>query len=118
MFARQYNYKIVVANVSSEKVFENEIIDSADEYNYGAGIMSPAGYANNAGPMSSPPNDVFTVRWKDAAGRAHEQRCDLRERVKRNFKGEIVFVYKADKAFHVEIVHPPARYPIPPQNPR
>jgi hypothetical protein len=61
---------------------------------------------------------VFTVRWKDAQGQKQEQKFDLRERVKRNFKGEIVFVYKADKTLKVEIVNPPERYPIPPQRPQ
>jgi hypothetical protein len=57
------------------------------------------------------------VRWKDAQDQAHEQKFDLRKRVKRNFKGEIVFVYQADKTLKVEIVNPPDRYPIPPQRP-
>lgn len=67
--------------------------------------------------METPPNDVFIVRWKDAQGKAHEQRFDLRERVKRSFKGEIVFVYQADKTFKAEVVNPPERYLIPPQRP-
>lgn len=115
MIARDYNYQIVVVNLSQERVTETQVLDSTDEYNYGGGILSPSGYKANMGPMSSPPNDVFIVRWKDAQGKAQEQKFDLRERVKRSFKGEIVFVYKADRAFAVEIVNPPERYPIPPQ---
>jgi hypothetical protein len=118
MIARDYYFRIVVVNLGQERITENQVLDSTDEYNYGAGIMSPSNYANNAGPMSSPPNDVFTVRWKDAQGQKQEQKFDLRERVKRNFKGEIVFVYKADKTLKVEIVNPPERYPIPPQRPQ
>lgn len=117
MIARDYYYRVVVVNISQERITENQVLDSTDEYNYGAGVMSPAGYANNAGPMSSPPNDVFTVRWKNAQGQAQEQKFDLRQRMKRSFKGEIVFVYQADETFKVEIVHPPERYPIPPQRP-
>lgn len=118
MIARDYYYRVVVVNLSQERITENQVLDSTDEYNYGAGIMSPSGYANNAGPMSSRPNDVFTVRWKDAQGQTREQKFDLRKRVKRSFKGEIVFVYQADKTFKVEVVHPPERYPIPPQRPQ
>jgi hypothetical protein len=65
--------------------------------------------------MSSPPDDVFTVKWKDDRKQPQEQKFDLRGRVKRGFKGEIVFVYGADRKFTVEIVQPPNRYPIPPQ---
>jgi hypothetical protein len=65
--------------------------------------------------METAPNDVFTVRWKGAQGQMQEQKFDLRERVQRSFKGEIVFVYQADNTFKVEIVHPPERYPIPSQ---
>jgi hypothetical protein len=118
MIARDYNYQIVVVNLSQERVTETQVLDSTDEYNYGGGILSPSGYKANMGPMSSPPNDLFIVRWKDAQGKAQEQKFDLRERVKRSFKGEIVFVYREDKAFAVEIVNPPGRYPIPPQRPR
>jgi hypothetical protein len=56
---------------------------------------------------------VFTVRWKDDRGKAHKQKCDLRERVKRGFKGEVVFVYGTNGKFTVEIVESPQRYPIP-----
>jgi hypothetical protein len=118
MIAHDYNYQIVVVNLSQERVTETQVLDSTDEYNYGGGILSPSGYKANMGPMSSPPNDVFIVRWKDAQGKAQEQKFDLRERVKRSFKGEIVFVYKANKVFAVEIVNPPERYPIPPQRPQ
>jgi len=115
MIARDYHYRIVVVNLSQERIVETQVLDSTDEYNYGAGSMSPSGYANNAGPMETPPNDVFIVRWKDAQGQAQEQKFDLRQRVKRNFKGEIVFVYNSDGKFTVEIVNPPDRYPIPKQ---
>ncbi len=84
-------------NLSQEKITENQIFDSSGEYNYGCGNSVPSGYAANAGPMESSPNDVFTVRWKDAQGQAHEQKFDLRQRVKPNFKGEIVFVYKVTR---------------------
>jgi hypothetical protein len=117
MIAREYHYRVVVVNLSQEKITENQIFDSSDEYNYGCGNSVPSGYAANAGPMETAPNDVFTVRRKDARGQAHEQKFDLRKRVKRNFKGEIVFVYQADKTFKVEVVNPPERYPIPHQRP-
>lgn len=68
--------------------------------------------------METAPNHIFIVRWKDAHGAAHEQKFDLRKKVKRSFKGEIVFVYQADRTFNVEVVNPPDRYPIPPQRPR
>jgi hypothetical protein len=115
MIARDYYYRILVVNLSEERITETQVLDSTDEYNYGGGIVIPSSAKINAGPMSSNPNDVFTVRWKDAQGNPHEQKFDLRKRVKRSFKGEIVFVYQADKTFKVEIVHPPERYPIPPQ---
>ncbi len=118
MIARDYYYRILVVNLSEERITETQVLDSTDEYNYGGGIVIPSSAKINAGPMSTPPNDFFIVRWKDAQGKAHEQKFDLRERVKRNFKGEIVFVYQADKTFKVEIVNPPERYPIPPQRPR
>jgi hypothetical protein len=118
IIAREYHYRVVLVNISESVVLESEVTDGTDAYRYGGGILSPSGYSAHAGPMETAPNESFIVRWKDAEGRVHEQRFDLRERVKRGFKGEIVFVYKADKAFHVEIVHPPARYPIPPQKPR
>lgn len=115
MIAREYHYRILVVNLSAERITETRILDSTDQYNYGGGVISPSISKGNAGPMETPPNDVFIVRWKDAQGRAQEQKFDLRQRVKRSFKGEIVFVYQADKTFTAEIVHPPERYPIPPQ---
>lgn len=115
MIARDYHYKIVVVNLSQERITETQVLDSTDEYNYGGGILSPSGYKANMGPMSSPPNDVFIVRWRDYQGDKHEQKFDLRERVKRSFKGEIVFVYGQSNTFAVQIVDPPSRYPIPPQ---
>ncbi|MBX3737160.1 MAG: hypothetical protein KF715_10750 [Candidatus Didemnitutus sp.] len=118
MIAREYYYRILVVNLSEERITETKVLDSTDEYNYGGGIVIPSSAKINGGPVSSRPNDVFTVRWKDAQEQAHEQKFDLRQRVKRNFKGEIVFVYGADKAFKVEVVNPPERYPIPPQRPQ
>src|SRR5690242_4693474 len=96
MIARDYHYQIVAVNLSHDRITETQVLDGTDEHDYGCGNLVPSGYAANAGPMSSPPNDKFTVRWKDARGQVHEQKFDLRERVKRNFKGEIVFVYQAD----------------------
>jgi hypothetical protein len=116
MIARDYYYQVVIVNLSSAEIDENRVIDSSGEHNYGSGYIGPSGYKANAGPMETVPNDVFIVRWKDAQGQAHEQKFDLRKRVKRNFKGEIVFVYQADKTFKVEVVNPPERYPIPPQH--
>ena len=118
MIAREYHYRILIVNLSAERITETQVLDGKDEYNYGGGTVSPSVSAGNAGPMETPPNDVFIVRWKDAQRQAHEQKFDLRKRVNRSFKGEIVFVYKADKAFAVEIVNPPDRYPIPPQRPQ
>jgi hypothetical protein len=117
MIAREFHYRVVLVNLSKEQIPESQVLESTDTYRYGGGILSPSGYSAHAGPMETPPNDVFMVRWKDARGNAHEQKFDLRERVKRSFTGEIVFVYRADKTFTVEIVHPPMRYPIPPQRP-
>jgi hypothetical protein len=118
MIAREYHYRVVLVNLSKEQIPESQVLESTDTYRYGGGILAPSGYSAHAGPMETAPNDVFIVRWKDAQGQAHERMFDLRERVKRSFKGEIVFVYGTDKTFAVEIVHPPERYPIPPQRPK
>jgi hypothetical protein len=118
MIAREYHYRVVLVNLSPNQIPESQVLDNTDTYRYGGGVLVPSGYSAHAGPMETPPNDVFIVRWKDAQGRAHEQKFDLRERVKRSFNGEIVFVYKADKVFAVEIVNPPDRYPIPHQRPQ
>ena len=115
MLARDYHYRIVTVNLSHERITDAQIFDSTMEINYGGGILGPSGYKADAGPMSSPPNDVFTVRWKDAGGKSHEQKFDLRKRVERSFQGEVVFVYDAERSFRAEIVNPPQRYPIPDQ---
>jgi hypothetical protein len=112
---RLYDFEIAVVNLSKYEITENKVIDGTERYNYGAGILVPSSYAGNAGPMESPPDDVFTVKWKDDRKQPQEQKFDLRGRVKRGFKGEIVFVYGADRKFTVEVVNPPNRYPIPPQ---
>jgi len=115
MIAHDYHYRIVQVNLSQKEIPETQVVDSTDTYRYGGGVLIASGYSAHAGPMNTPPDDVFILRWKDDQGKAHEQKFDLRDRVKRNFKGEIVFVYKADKTFTVEVVSPPERYPIPPQ---
>lgn len=115
MITGSYDFSVVVVNLSQSEIDENKVIDGTNQYNYGAGVLVSSGYANNAGPMSSPPDDVFTVKWKDDRKQPQEQKFDLRGRVKRGFKGEIVFVYGADRKFTVEVVNPPNRYPIPPQ---
>jgi hypothetical protein len=106
---------VVVVNLGEERITENRIFDSSGEYNYGCGNIGPTGYKANAGPMETAPNDVFTVRWKDEQQREQEQKFDLRERVKRSFKGEIVLVYGADSKLIVEIWDPPKQYPLPPR---
>jgi hypothetical protein len=115
MTARDYYYRILVVNLSQEQITETQVLDSADRYDYGGGIVISSSAKIHAGPMSSPPNDEFTVRWKDARGHPHEQKFDLRERVKRGFEGDLAFVYRVDQTLAVEVVHPPARFPIPPQ---
>jgi hypothetical protein len=115
MIGRDYHFKILVVNLSEDPITETQVLDRTAEHYYGGGIVIPSSAKVNAGPMQSPPNDVFIVRWKDAQGKAQERSFDLRERLKRNFAGEIVFVYRADKSFAVEVVDPPARYPIPRQ---
>jgi hypothetical protein len=117
MIAREYHYRILIVNLSTAEITETQVLDSKDEYNYGGGIVIPSASKGNAGPMETPPNDNFIVRWRDAQGLAHEQKFDLRKRVKRSFKGEIVFVYQADKTFKVEVVNPPERYPSEPHKP-
>ncbi len=117
MIARDYYYRIVLVNLSQEKITETRVLDSSGEYNYGCGNLVPSGYAANAGPMETAPNDVFTVRWKDGKGHEHQQIFDLRERVKRTFKGEIVFIHGVDKKFTVETFASQRQYPIPPQRP-
>jgi hypothetical protein len=114
MIARDYDFRVVVVNLSRTEITENQIIDSTDEYNYGCGILVPSGYAAINGPMSSAPNDIFTVRWKDPARRQHEQKLDLRERMKSNFSGEIVFIYGTDGQFTVEVFDQQRAYPMPP----
>ena len=118
MIAREYHYRVVLVNLSKEQIPESQVLESTDTYRYGGGILSPSGYSAHAGPMETAPNDVFIVRWKDAQGQTHERNVDLRNRVKRSFKGEIVFVYSRDQTFTVEVVDPPERYPIPPQRPK
>lgn len=112
---RTYHYRVVVANLGDQIVTANRVFDSTGEYNYGCGHIGPAGYKTNAGPMETAPNDVFTVRWTDEQQREHEQKFDLRNAVKRHFKGEIVFVYGPDNKLAVEIWDPPHQYPIPPR---
>ncbi len=118
MIAREYHYRVVLVNLSQSVIPESQVLDSTNNYRYGGGIIVPSGYSAHAGPMETPPNDVFIVRWKDAQGKAHERKFDLRQRVQRSFRGEIVFVYRTDETFSAEIVHPPERYPIPPQRPQ
>ncbi|MEY4940287.1 MAG: hypothetical protein RIQ93_2022 [Verrucomicrobiota bacterium] len=113
--ARTYSYRIVVVNLGDERITENRIFDSSGEYNYGCGNIGQSGYAANAGPMETAPNDVFTVRWKDSEKREREEKFDLRERVKSSFKGEIVFVYGSDNKLAVQIWDSPKQYPIPPR---
>lgn len=113
--ARTYAYRIVVVNVGDERITENRIFDSSGKYNYGCGNIGPSGYAANAGPMETAPDDVFTVRWKDSEKREREQKFDLRERVKRGFKGEIVFIYGKSSTLTVEVFQSQREYPIPPR---
>jgi hypothetical protein len=77
--------------------------------------LGPSNYKSDSGPIPSPPNDLFTVTWQDDKKQPHEQKFDLRGRVKRGFKGDVVFVYRADRKFTVEVVYAPKRYPVPPQ---
>jgi len=115
MVAGNYPYEVIVVNHSNTAIDENRVFDSSGEFNYGCGYIGPSGYKSNAGPMETAPNDLFVVRWRDAQGLAHEQKLDLRKRVKSSFKGELVFVYRVDGKFTVEIVNAPDRYPIPKQ---
>ena len=104
-----------MVNLSKETVVESKILERSGRYSYGGGILIPAGYSSNAGPMETPPNDIFILIWKDSNGVRHEDRFDLRSRVKSSFKGEIVFVFGQTSKFDVEIVERPNRYPIPRQ---
>ncbi len=112
---RYYDYKVVMVNLSQETVVESRVLEGSGRYSYGGGILVPAGYSSHAGPMETPPNDVFVLRWKDSQGAQHEERFDLRSRVKSSFKGEIVFVFGPTRNFDVEVVERPNRYPIPRQ---
>jgi hypothetical protein len=115
MVKRSYEYEVILVNLSEERIFETEVLEGSNKYNYGGGILGPAGYSGNSGPMATPPNDVFIVRWKNSNGQRHEEKFDLRSRVKSSFSGEIVFVFGPERKFAVEVVDPPARYPIPRQ---
>lgn len=118
MIGRDYHYRVVLVNLSQNVIPESQVLDGTGKYRYGGGILIASGYSAHAGPMETAPNDVFTVHWKDQQRVSHEQKFDLRKRVKPSFEGEIVFVYGANKTFAVEIVDPPNRYPIPPQRPK
>lgn len=111
--AKSFPYRVIVVNLSNETIEGNKVIDSSGSSNYGGGIVVSYGYKCDAGPMDTPPNDIFTVRWTDEKKATHEQKFDLREKVKRGFKGEIVFVYGADRKFSVEICAEQRQYPIP-----
>ena len=111
--ARTYPYRVIVVNLSDKGITENRVLDSSGKYNYGSGSIGPFIYKANAGPMETAPNDVFTVRWKDEQNEEHEQKLDLRKRVKRGFKGEIVFIHGADKRFTFEVYESQRQYQIP-----
>lgn len=113
LLARDYRYHIVIVNLSDERISDIQIFDSTQKFNYGGGYLVSLGYKSNAGPQSTPPNDVFTVRWLDAGNEARQQEFDLTKQIKTSFRGEIVFVFGEDKTFSVEIMNPPKRYPIP-----
>lgn len=113
VMSREFHYRVILVNLSDERIVESLVVESTDRYRYGGGVLSPAGYSAHAGPMETPPNDVFIVRWKNSEGVQSEERFDLRNRVNGSFKGEIVFVFGPSKKFDVEIVNPPDTYPIP-----
>jgi len=111
--ARSYPYRVVVVNLSQEPITENRVLDSSGKYNYGVGNVGLLGYKVIAGPMQTSPSDEFTVTWKDSQQRVHTQKIDVRSRVRSNFKGELVFVFGADRKFTVEIYESHREYPMP-----
>ena len=111
--AKSYPYRVIVVNLSNDTISGNQILDSSGKCNYGGGIVGPYVYKCDAGPMETAPNDIFTVRWTDEKKATHEQKFDLREKVKRSFKGEIVFIFDAERKFSVEICAEHGQYPIP-----
>jgi hypothetical protein len=113
IIAGDYDFRVVVVNLGSREVTEVQVIDGSGKNDYGGGILVPSGYKANAGPMSSPPNDIFMVRWKDSQNQDRLQKFDLRRRLKRNFDGEIVFIHGEDEKFTVEVFDQQRGYEMP-----
>jgi hypothetical protein len=110
----RFHYRVVVANHSEAAMHSASVIDSSGRYDYGVGFVAPLSYKANAGPMETAPNDEFILRWLDASQKVHEQRVDLRSRIRNNFKGELVFIYGPDGKVSVESNEHQGRYRISP----
>lgn len=68
-----------------------------------ASILGSYSTAAYRGGKPVPPNSIFIYSWRDDNGAQYTEEVDLRKRVSRHFRGEMVFIVDSENRLTVEI---------------
>jgi hypothetical protein len=103
-----YDYAVVLLNVGTSELNEPRVI-SASGLEISGVFLRPAVPRINAGPMNHPPNDIFTVTWKNESGESFSRSVDLRKHISRYFGQEMIFQMDAEGNLNCKLSMRPSR---------
>lgn len=98
MYKVYYDYNVSVKNIGSEKLRDVTITSDKDFW-HRTGYLPKSAVKTLGGLKSVPPNGVYTIVVLTMNKEMHESLVDLHNKVKKGFRGEIVFL--VDKDYHV-----------------
>lgn len=90
-FQAYYDYTVNAKNVGQEMIDDVEITTSSGFW-HETGYLSGNAMKGLGGPQSVPPNDIYTIIVERRYQMPIKKVIDLRDKVKNNFRGDIIFV--------------------------
>ena len=90
-FKVHYSYSVNAKNVGQQMISDVEIT-SLSGFWHETGYLSENSMKGLGGPQSVPPNDIYTIRIERKGQETTKSVIDLKEKIKWNFKGDIIFL--------------------------
>ena len=86
-----YDYSVNAKNIG-KKMIDDVEIESSSGFWHGTGYLSGNAMKGLGGLQSVPPNDIYTIIVERRYQMPIKKVIDLRDKVKNNFRGDIIFV--------------------------
>jgi hypothetical protein len=91
IFTLYYDYSVNAKNVG-KKMIDDVEIESSSGFWHGTGYLSGNAMKGLGGLQSVPPDDIYTIIVERRNQMPIKKVIDLRDKVKKSFRGDMIFV--------------------------